>query len=297
MKRFLTSILMLGALLTPVGLLAQRAPQRILTLVQVLSETEEVQVRWPQAIAVASGERIAVADAYGPRLVIANRIGVSWRLDEEIVLPGVPVGVAWSEGHWVLTLRGARDLLTIDDATRSLGRAPLPAGVVPGVLAGAPGGGLLVFDTAGSRILRLDRDGKIVASASADHTVTGLAAAAGGGFLASIGARSRVLHFDAAGELQDSWSLPADGPVPTWPTGIAIGPEGRIMVADRHNGRILALDDQGSVVGLGGRRGWDPGLLRYPAGLAWTPTGGLLIADLGNGRVQLFRLTSGSPGS
>ena len=62
-----------------------------------------------------------------------------------------------------------------------------------------------------------------------------------------------------------------------------------LVVVDRHAGRLLELDANGQLTGVGARRGWEPGLLLYPAGAARLPDGGVVVADEGNGRTQFFR--------
>ncbi|MGB5878581.1 MAG: hypothetical protein WBH85_01010, partial [Thermoanaerobaculia bacterium] len=116
-----------------------------------------------------------------------------------------------------------------------------------------------------------------------------LAATAAGGFLAAVAAQGAVLYFDANGELSATWHLPASGKIPAWPVGLAVEPGGDVVVVDRHAGRLLVLDATGRVVGLGSRKGWEPGLLLYPADLVRLPNGHLLVADEGNGRAQVFR--------
>jgi len=68
-----------------------------------------------------------------------------------------------------------------------------------------------------------------------------------------------------------------------------VTPGGEVLVADRHNGRLLVLDATGRPLGQGSRRGFDPGLLRFPSGIALLPDGGIVVTDEGNGRVELFR--------
>jgi hypothetical protein len=103
-----------------------------------------------------------------------------------------------------------------------------------------------------------------------------------------------VLRFDAEGQRTSEWKLPADGPVPAWPSALALEPGGELYVLDRHAGRILLLDNEGRAFGVGSRRGWEPGLLRFPGALTRIEDGRLLVADEGNGRVQLFRRTDRS---
>ncbi|MGB5816714.1 MAG: hypothetical protein WBI27_16100, partial [Thermoanaerobaculia bacterium] len=130
---------------------------------------------------------------------------------------------------------------------------------------------------------------ELTAEAPIEGAVTALAATAAGGFLAAVAAQGAVLYFDANGELSATWHLPASGKIPAWPVGLAVEPGGDVVVVDRHAGRLLVLDATGRVVGLGSRKGWEPGLLLYPADLVRLPNGHLLVADEGNGRAQVFR--------
>jgi hypothetical protein len=163
--------------------------------------------------------------------------------------------------------------------------------VVPGPLSVYPGGDLLLYDYAGARALRLDADGTSSAEVAIPGEVTGLAVAASGGFYAAVAAQGAVLHFDAGGGLQATWALPPFEDVPAWPVGLAVESGGDLFVVDRHVARILVLDGTGQTVGLGARRGWEPGLLLDPGGITVLPDGLVLVADEGNGRAQLFRRT------
>ena len=84
--------------------------------------------------------------------------------------------------------------------------------------------------------------------------------------------------------------------MPAWPTGLAAEPGGNLLVVDRHAGRVLVLDANGQVAGVGSRKGWEPGLLLFPAGIARLPGGAVVVADEGNGRAQLFRRSAAGTG-
>ncbi|HUP43386.1 MAG TPA: hypothetical protein VM599_09270 [Thermoanaerobaculia bacterium] len=281
-----------AALLGPVAapLAAQGAPA--LVFEEALRGSEEREVRWPVAVAAASADELAVADAFGPRLLVFRRAGVGWQAARVAELPGAPAGLAWDGARWVVSVRGGGGLVALEGEDLLQRRLPLPAGVVPGALAALPGGGLLVHDAAGGRILRLGADGRSAGEIAVAGPVTGLAAAPGA-VMAAFGHEGVVRRFDAAGGVEATWTLPADGPVPAWPAGIAVSPAGDTYVADRHNGRIAVLDPTGRVTGFGARKGWDPGLLLFPSGIALLPDGRLAVADQGNGRVQLYRRTGG----
>jgi hypothetical protein len=268
---------------------AQTGAPRVLTFMESIKGNEEVELRWPVALAAASAEEIAVADAFGPRLLRFRRIGVSWQLDHSLQLPGAPVDVIHDGERWVVSMRQGKGLVAFEGPEMLQRPLPLPRNVIPGPLTVFPNGDLLVYDYTGHRVLRLSAEGTLISEAPIVGTVAALAATAAGGFLAAVAAEGSVLSFDANGELSATWDLPASDQIPAWPVGLAVEPGGDIVVVDRHTGRLLVLDATGKVVGLGSRTGWEPGLLLYPAGLARLPNGQFLVADEGNGRAQVFR--------
>ncbi len=280
--------------LTLIPAQAQRRPDRVMTLDEVLKGSEDSKLRWPSGVAAASADQIAVTDVRDARIFFFKRIGVSWTLEQVTELPASPVDLIWDRDRYVISTRRSGLLYTISGPGAPLGELEIATGLRPGALASQPSGGQLVYDQSASKIVRIGREGQTFESVSLDDFVTGLEARKGGGWLAAIGAKSQVAVFEANGRESNRWSLPSKGPVPAWPAGIATDSDGRIYVADRHNGRILVLDSSGRWVGLGSRKGWDVGLLIRPAGLAKLPGDRLLVADQGNGRAQLFRLTFGS---
>ena len=191
--------------------------------------------------------------------------------------------------RYLVSLRQGSRLLAIEGERHQMRPVTLPDGAVAGALAAARGGGFLVDDPADGEILMLDADLTVTERMSIDGQVTALAAAPGGGFYAAFGAEAVVRRFSSAGEVLSSRIVPGEGPVPAWPSGLAVEPGGDLIVVDRHIGRIVILDAEGRVRGLGSRRGREPGLLLFPAGIARTVEGRFLVADQGNGRVQFFR--------
>lgn len=273
--------------------------ERVLVFEQDLPAVGDEDVRWPVAVAAAGEDELAVADAYGPRLLILRKVGVEWRLHRVLELPGAPAALVRDGDRYVLALRGEDGLVSFEGADLLQRRVPLPTGVVPGALAtrGAAGSGdaersgLLVYDLAGERVLSMAPDGSVGRGEGVPvgERVSALAPAAGGGFYAALPERGEVRRYDAQGALDATWTLPADGPVPPWPAALAVEPGGDILVVDRHGHHLVVLAADGSLEGLGSRRGWEPGLLLYPAGAARLADGRFAIADQGNGRVQIFR--------
>ena len=275
---------------------AQVSPLRVLAFQEALKGTDEVSLRWPLAVAAASDEEVAVADASGPRLLRFRKVGVSWQLDRTVPMGGAPAGLAWDGRRYVASLRQGGGLVAFEGADLAERRLPLPHGVVPGAVAAGPGGSLLLFDAAKRSVLRLSPEGAASGEVAVGGDVSALAATAAGGFFAAVAAEGAVRSFDASGKLSATWKLPASEQVPAWPSGLAAEPGGNVLVVDRHAGRVLLLDASGQVAGVGARRGWEPGLLLFPAGIARLPGGQVLVADEGNGRAQLFRRTGSGTG-
>lgn len=267
---------------------------RVLAWTESLRGTDEQELQWPVAVAAASAGELVVADARGSRVLRFRKVGVSWQMERVINLPGTPVAMTWDGKRYVVSLREDKGLVALEGEQMLQRRLGLPSEAVPGALSATPGGGLLVYDYAGKRVLRLNVDNDVVGEVAVEGQVTALAAAAGGGFFAAVGDAGSVLRFDAEGALSATWELPGEGPVPSWPAALAVEPGGELYVVDRHAGRILLLDDDGRAVGVGSRRGWEPGLLRFPGALARLEDGRLLVADEGNGRAQLFQRTDRS---
>jgi hypothetical protein len=275
---------------------AQVGPPRVLVFQEALRGTEAVSLRWPLAVAGASDEEVAVADASGPRLLRFRKVGVSWQLDRTVPMGGAPAGLVWDGRRYVASLRQGAGLVAFEGAELAQRRLPLPRGVVPGALAVGPGGGLLLYDAGKRSVLRLSPEGAVAAEIAVGGDVAALAGTAAGGFFAAVPAESSVLHFDAGGKLAATWKLPPFERVPAWPTGLVAEPGGNLLVVDRHAGRVLVLDAGGQVAGVGSRKGSEPGLLLFPAGIARLPGGLVVVADEGNSRAQLFRTSAPGAG-
>jgi hypothetical protein len=270
---------------------AQASLPRVLTHLETVKGSEDVALRWPVAVAAASDEEIAVADAFESRLLRFRRVGVSWQLDASVKMPGTPVSLAWDGSRYVASLRQGEGVVAFEGPDLERRRLPLPRGTVPGPMAAYPNGDLLVYDWARGRALRLSRDGDATGEVEIGDGVTAVTPSPTGGFFAAVAARGSVLHFSANGSLEATWKLPAFEDVPAWPVGLVAEPGGTLLVVDRHLGRLVVLDSNGEVIGLGAARGWDPGLLLSPAGITRLPSGLVLVADEGNGRAQVFRPT------
>jgi tripartite motif-containing protein 71 len=80
------------------------------------------------------------------------------------------------------------------------------------------------------------------------------------------------------------------------PAGIAVAPDGTVLVVDTSNNRVQHFSADGRYLGRFGRRGLDKGFVEVrltdrffqPEGLAVGPSGAIFVADSGNDRVMKF---------
>ncbi len=255
----------------------------------VQADTDAKMLRWPVAIASGAEDELAVIDIRGSRLVVFKLDGIAWKHERAISLPGFPVDIAHDGQRYLVSLRGDRRLMSVEGAHHQRRDIPVPDGVVPGAVSGMPGGGFLFHDLAAGRVYRLPPGERPTQFAAVDGPVTAMVAAPGGGFYVALPNHAALARYGANGDLIDQFELSAGGPVPVWPSGLAVAPGGDIIVVDRHAGRLLVVDAAGNVTGIGSRQGSGPGLLRFPGGLTRMRDGRVAVADEGNGRVQIFR--------
>ena len=99
--------------------------------------------------------------------------------------------------------------------------------------------------------------------------------------------RGAVYVFDERQGQLDVWEFAEGFRHFVSPSGIALGPDGRIFVADADLQRVVMLDRNGKGVGMIGK----DQLLR-PTGLAWDANAGLLyVADTQAHQIKVFDLT------
>ncbi len=102
-------------------------------------------------------------------------------------------------------------------------------------------------------------------------------------YVADSGARRVAVLATRGGALLAEW------PVEGRPAGIALGPDGKVYVADETGHRVRVYDSTGTHLADWGGFGRGLGQLDRPAGLAVGPKDGFLyVADSGNQRVQWF---------
>lgn len=164
-------------------------------------------------------------------------------------------------GMWLL-LGVTIGVATVGGGCRE--EAPLPGGLHVVRWFGAAGRGPGRFEY--PRVLEVDpRDGTLVV----------------------IDRQARLHRFDRSGRFLGGWQMPefARGK----PTGLAIGPDGVLWVADTHYHRVIAFAPDGREVRRWGGYGMEPGEFIFPCDVALGPDGLVYVAEFGgNDRVQVF---------
>ena len=72
------------------------------------------------------------------------------------------------------------------------------------------------------------------------------------------------------------------------PTGIAVGPTGRVYIVDQLNSRVQRFSVEGAYETEWGGIGTADGSFNSPEGIAISPTGQVFVADRNNDRIQRF---------
>ena len=72
------------------------------------------------------------------------------------------------------------------------------------------------------------------------------------------------------------------------PVGVAVSPNGSVLVADAANNTIQVFDAAGNFLFTFGSEGSDDGQFSFPKSVAVGPDGRIVVADEGNQRIQVF---------
>src|SRR5436190_1916853 len=170
----------------------------------------------------------------------------------------------------------------------------------------APDGTLFVSDAGqANQIQRISPDGRVATVAGGFSTPSGLALASDGTlYVADTGGHAiRRISPDGVVSTLAGDGTPgyADGPAAqarfNGPIGLAVAPDGRVVVADTYNDRLRVIETNGMVRTLAGsgRPGASDGLsdgasFDTPTGIALDASGILYVADTGHGIVRTVDL-------
>ena len=99
---------------------------------------------------------------------------------------------------------------------------------------------------------------------------------------------ARVQHLDREGNFLGGWTMPdaKNGK----PTGVTVGPDGNVYLADTHYQRVMVYDPKtGTEVRRWGTHGTGPGQFIYPTDVAFDENGNVFVSEYGdNDRIQVF---------
>ena len=107
------------------------------------------------------------------------------------------------------------------------------------------------------------------------------------GTLAVIDKTGRIQLFQPGGQFERTIQMPLiqSGK----PTGLSIGPDGNLYVADTHYNRIVVYSRDGKLIRQWGTYGDGDGQFRYPTDIAFLPDGRVLVSEYGgHDRISIF---------
>ncbi|MSQ90246.1 MAG: hypothetical protein EXS01_02465 [Phycisphaerales bacterium] len=100
----------------------------------------------------------------------------------------------------------------------------------------------------------------------------------------------RISRFARDGSFEIAWQMPKcdNGK----PTGMTVGPDGLLYIADTHEHQVLVFERDGMVVKAIGSYGQGEGQFVYPTDVAFAPDGRIFVSEYGgNDRIQVFDAT------
>ena len=107
------------------------------------------------------------------------------------------------------------------------------------------------------------------------------------GTILVVDRQARVQRFRPDGSYVMEWAMPEKSLGK--PTGLGVGPDGRVWVADTHYHRVICWSPEGKELLRIGSYGTEPGQFIYPCDAEVGPDGNVWVAEFGgNDRIQVF---------
>jgi sugar lactone lactonase YvrE len=178
------------------------------------------------------------------------------------------------------------------------------AWVSPMALAYASDGALLVADAGAAEVVRVDAAGGCRSmGAGVLERPTGIAAASRSFYVADPPTHTVVELSDDGAVLRRFGARGAGDGELSFPTAVAIGRDGELLVVDALNFRVGRFAPDGRWLGSFGEPGETTGALARPKGIARSPDGRIFVADAQRDEVLVyladgtFRFAIGSSGA
>lgn len=174
---------------------------------------------------------------------------------------------------------------------------------MPGGVAIAPDGGLLIGEAEGKRLIKLDANGALQwikgeegrwGSDNEHFTYVDDVAVDGAGRVYATDRSNHRVQIYTPDGLYYATLAGVNGTANNQlnqPWGVAVGPDGRIYVADTANHRIQIFDNNRNyllTLGQTGASGSDNARFNWPRDVEVDATGNIYVADQNNHRVQVF---------
>jgi NHL repeat-containing protein len=295
------------------------------------------QLNFPQGVDVDQHGNVAVGDIFNGRVRIVDRGGfiltraAGFDLPMDVAFePDGSILVADLGQHVVRRIApGGSSVTTVAGSAGNRGYSgdggPATGAQLnsPRAVAVLPGGGFLISDGANHRVRRVAPDGTITTVAGTDSggfsgdggpatraqllEPFGVAVHPDGGYVIADGSNLRVRRVSRDGTIGTIAGTgsnvfsgdggPATGAGISYPTDVAVAPDGSIAVVDSSANRVRVIDPSGriSTVAGTGRAGYDGDgrdattvYLNSPTRVAVTPAGHLVVSDRLNQRIRLI---------
>jgi len=272
---------------------------------------EPGQFNEPTGIAIA-GNEVFVSDSRNARIQVFDLDGNFKRAFGEGA-PGQlgrPMNLNTAQGKLYVAdyFRDRIQVYTLDGRfLRAVGKAGSGPGEfdAPGGVAVARNGDLYVADFYNQRVQHLHADGGFIRQWGVTRETgvfggklgypTDVAVATNGTLYIADGYNDRVLAYGPNGELMAKWGGPfamnIHGPWNGWfatVTGIALGPQGNVYVADFYNDRAQKFSPNGEFLNAFGLPG--DGTTHTAIAVAVDSEGSVFVADYANHQIQKWRL-------